>query len=145
MRNEVFCCTGVCAYVNLDFKRVNVEYARGTLNHYHTIPLLAHVAFIRFLVRVHTLVAFQMTELTKTSSRTHHIRTVSRSCEYACGFVKYQITKTLLAHITFVRFLVRVNTHVVFQSTRFTKTLLAHITLVRFLVRVNTHVSGQIG
>ena len=55
-----------------------------------------------------------------------------------------RFTKTLLAHITFVRFLVRVNTHVAFQSTRFTKTLLAHITFVRSLVRVNTHVSGQI-
>ena len=33
VRNEVFCCTGVCAYVNLDFKRVNVEYACGTLNY----------------------------------------------------------------------------------------------------------------
>ena len=33
MRNEVLVC--VCMYVNLDFKRVNVEYARGTLNYYH--------------------------------------------------------------------------------------------------------------
>ena len=45
-------------YVNLDFKRVNVEYARGTLNR----------------------------KLDDTSSRTRGIRTVSRSCEYACGF-----------------------------------------------------------
>ena len=52
-------------------------------------------------------------------------------------------TKTLLAHITFVRLLVRVNTHVVFQSTSLTKTFLAHITFMRFLVRVNTHVSFQ--
>ena len=34
-------------------------------------------------------------------------------------------------------------THVRFQSIRSTKTLLAHITLVRFLVRVNTHVDSQ--
>ena len=34
-----------------------------------------------------------------------------------------------------------VSTHVPFQTTRFTKTLLAHIALVRFLVRVNTHVA----
>ena len=32
------------------------------------------------------------------------------------------------------------STHVPSQITRYTKTLLAHITLVRFLVRVNTHV-----
>jgi hypothetical protein len=31
VRNEVLVC--VCMYVNLDFKRVNVEYARGTLNY----------------------------------------------------------------------------------------------------------------
>ena len=36
-----------------------------------------------------------------------------------------------------VRPLVRVNTHVVFQITRLTKSFIAHITLVRFLVRVN--------
>ena len=47
-------------------------------------------------------------------------------------------TKTLLAHIAFVRLLVRVNTHVRCQMTRLTKTLLAHIAFVRFLVRVNT-------
>ena len=41
-----------------------------------------------------------------------------------------RFTKTLLAHITLVRFLVRVNTHVVFQITRLTKSLLAHIALV---------------
>ena len=67
MRNEVFCCTGVCAYVNLDFKRVNVECARGTLNHYHY----------------------------DTSSRTRGIQTVSRSCEYACGFSNYQVDEKL--------------------------------------------------
>ena len=52
-------------------------------------------------------------------------------------------TKTLLAHITLVRFLVRVNTHVGFQTTRLSKTLLAHITFVRFLFRVRTHVCSQ--
>ena len=55
------------------------------------------------------------------------------------------LTKTLLANIAFVRFLVRVNTLVPFQSTRITKTLLAHITLVRFLDRVNAHASNQTG
>ena len=88
-------------YVNLDFKRVNVEYARGTLNHYHY----------------------------DTSSRTRGIQTVSRSCAYACGFSNDQLTKTLLAHITFVRFLVRVNTHVVCKSPD--QKLLAH-SILRF-------------
>ena len=41
-----------------------------------------------------------------------------------------KLTKSFIAHIAFIRFLVRVNTHVVFQSTRVTKTLLAHIALV---------------
>ena len=36
------------------------------------------------------------------------------------------------------------STHVRFQTTRLTKTSPAHITFIRFLVRVNTHVSGQI-
>ena len=63
------------------------------------------------------------------------------------ALVPFQITrcsKTLLAHITFVRFLVRVNTHVNFQLRRCTKMLLANFTFVRFLVRVNTHVDFQI-
>ncbi len=34
-------------------------------------------------------------------------------------------------------------THVLFQATRCTKTLLAHITFIRFLFRVNTHVDFQ--
>ena len=51
---------------------------------------LASFTFIRFLVRVNTLVLCQMT----------------------------RSTKTLLAHITFIRFLFRVNTHVDFQITR---------------------------
>ena len=66
------------------------------------------------------LVTFQITQIDENSSRTHRIRTVSRSCEYACDFQITRSTKTLLAHITFVRFLVRVNTHVRFQTTRLT-------------------------
>ena len=53
------------------------------------------------------------------------------------------LTKTLLAHIAFTRFLVRVNTHVSCQMTRITKSFIAHIALVRSLVRVNTHVDFQ--
>ena len=49
-------------------------------------------------------------------------------------------TKTLLAHITFVRFLVRVRTHVLCQTTRITKSFITKIALVRFLVRVNARV-----
>ena len=37
------------------------------------------------------------------------------------------------------------STHVRCQITRLTKTFLANITFIRFLVRVNTHVYGQIG
>ena len=74
-------------------------------------------------------------------SRTHHIRTVSRSCEYACAFQITRITKSFIAHITFVRFLVRVNTHVLFKAPDSRKRFLAHIAFVRFLVRVNTHVA----
>ena len=80
-----------------------------------TKTLLAHVAFIRFLVRVNTHVDFQLT----------------------------RCTKTLLANISFIRFLVRVNAHVALQSISSTKSLLAHITLIRFLVRVNAHVDFQ--
>ena len=54
-----------------------------------TKSFLAHIALVRFLVRVNTHVVLQSTRL----------------------------TKTLLAHITFVRFLVRVNTHVVFKAS----------------------------
>ena len=67
MRNEVLLYWYVCACVNLDFKRVNVEYARGTLNYSRD----------------------------DTSSRTHGIQTVSRSCEYACGFSNYQVDEKL--------------------------------------------------
>ena len=61
------------------------------------------------------VVPFKPLRLTIRSSRTHRIRTVSPSCEYAYAFSNYRSTKTLLAHITFVRFLVRVNTHVLFK------------------------------
>jgi hypothetical protein len=64
----------------------------------------------------------------------------------AAARVRFQTTrcrKSLLAHVAFVRFLSRVNTHVSFQITRFTKTLLAHITLIRFLSSVSTHVTLQ--
>ena len=50
------------------------------------------------------------------------------------------LTKLHLAHIAFLRFLVRVNTHVDFQITKLTKSFIAHIAFVRLLVRVNTHV-----
>jgi len=53
-------------------------------------------------------------------------------------FQATRCTKSFIAHIAFVRLLIRVNTHVGIQITRITKTLLAHITLVRFLVRVNS-------
>ena len=58
-------------------------------------------------------------------------------------FQSIRSSKTLLAHITFVRFLVRVNKLVRFQMIRSTKSLLAQITFVRSLVRVSTHVSDQ--
>ena len=54
-----------------------------------------------------------------------------------------RLTKTLLAHVTLIRSLVRVRTHVLFQITRITKNFIAKITLVRFLFRVNTHVPFQ--
>ena len=41
--------------------------------------------------------------------------------------------------------LVCVRTHVGSQLTRCTKSFIANSTFVRFLVRVRTHVSGQIG
>ena len=50
-----------------------------------TETLLAHITLVRFLVRVNTHVAFQIPDY-ENSSRTHRTRTVSRSCEYACGF-----------------------------------------------------------
>ena len=60
-------------------------------------------------------------------------------------FQTTRLSKTSLAHITFVRFLVRVNAHVDLQITWCTKTLLAHIAFIRSLVRVNTHMSRQLG
>jgi len=58
-------------------------------------------------------------------------------------FQTTRLTKTLLAHVAFKRFLVRVNTHVDFQITSCSTTLLANIALIRFLVRVSTHVDFQ--
>ena len=40
-------------------------------------------------------VAFQTTQIHEKLYRTHHIRTVSRSCEYACGFANDQIDEKL--------------------------------------------------
>ena len=60
--------------------------------------------------------------------------------------VDFQITrftKALLAHITFIRSLVRVNTHVDFQSTRIIKTLLAHIALVLPSLSLHSFRSGN--
>ena len=96
VRNEVFCCTGVCAYVNLDFKRVNVEYARGTLN-YSRDDTSSRTRGIRMVMYVYVNLDFKRVNVEcargtlnhyhyDTSSRTRGIRTVSRSCEYACGF-----------------------------------------------------------
>ena len=138
-----------------------------------TIPLLAHVAFKRFLVTVRTHVAFQITRCTKTllahitlvrflvRVNTHvifqSIRMTKRPLAHITlvrflvrvnthvSFQMTRLTKSFITNITFVRFLVRVNTHVLLQITRITKTLLAHITFIRFLVRVRTHMSGQIG
>ena len=92
-----------------------------------------------------THVDFQMTKLTK--SFIAHI-TFKRFLVRVNTLVPFQITrltKTLLAHIAFVRFLVRVNTHVAFQMTKLTKSFIANIAFIRFLVRVSTHVFGQLG
>ena len=59
-------------------------------------------------------------------------------------FQSIRSTKTLLAHIAFVRFLARVNKLVALQMVRLTKTLLANVTFIRSLVRVRTHVLFQI-
>ena len=50
-----------------------------------TITLLAHMALVRFLFRVNTHVLFKY-QMYEKLYRKHHIRTVSRSCEYACVF-----------------------------------------------------------
>ena len=60
---------------------------------------LAHITLVRFLVRVNTHVDFQMTRLTKTLLA-HHIRTVSPSCEYACGLSNYQNNEKRFSHIS---------------------------------------------
>ena len=59
--------------------------------------------------------AFSNVEIDENTSRTHHIHTASRSCEYARDFQITRMTKTLLANIALVRFLVPVNTHVIFK------------------------------
>ena len=102
-----------------------------------TIPLLAHITFIRFLVRVNTHVGLQIISSTKSLfAHIAFIRFLVRVRMHVV-FQTISVTIPLLANITFVRFLVRVNTHVVFQITRLTKSFIAHTTLVRFLVRVN--------
>ena len=78
----------MCAYVNLDFKRVNVECARGTLNHYH-YDTSSRKHGIRTVSRSCAYACgFSNDRVDENFSRKHHIRTVSRSCEYACAFVK---------------------------------------------------------
>ena len=59
-------------------------------------------------------------------------------------FQSIRMTKSFIAHIAFIRFLVRVNAHVPFQTIRMTKSFIAHIAFIPFLVRVNTHVDFQI-
>ena len=90
-------------------------------------------------------VFFQTMRLSKTSlAHITFVRFLVRvNTRVLCQSTR--LTKSFIAHITFVRFLVRVNTHVPFQTTRLSKTLLAHITFVRFLVRVSTHVYSQTG
>ena len=51
--------------------------------------------YTRGLMMVSTHVDFQLTRCTKTTSRTHHIRTASSSREYACGRSKYQIDENI--------------------------------------------------
>ena len=57
--------------------------------------------------------------------------------EYAS--VVLSIQHAVCGHYVTVKELM-LSTHVLFQMTRFTKTLLAHMAFVRFLVRMNTHV-----
>ena len=81
-------------------------------------------------------VTFQTTRLTKNASFTHtssFIASLVRVNTHV-DFQTISSSKTLLAHITFVRFLVRVNKLVRFQMIRSTKSLLAQITFVRSFV-----------
>ena len=90
----------MCVYVNLDFKRVNVEYAkRGTLN-YSRDDTSSRTRGIRMVMYVYVNLDFKRVNVEcargtlnhyhyDTSSRTRGIRTVSRSCEYACAFEKH--------------------------------------------------------
>ena len=96
---------------------------------------------IKELMVFSTLVVSQTTRVTKTHLA--HIALVRFLVRVNTRVFLQTISssKTLFAHITFVRFLVRVNTHVFLQTISSSKTHLAHIALVRFLVRVNTHVA----
>ena len=89
------------------------------------------------------LVPFHITKLTKSFiANIAFVRFLVRVNTHV-NFQMTRCTKTLLAHDTFIRFLVRVNTLVVFQTIRMTKSLLAHIAFIRFLFRVLTHVDFQ--
>ena len=74
---------------------------------------------------------FKCTRLRKRFSHTSHSYglLVRVNTHVLCQSTR--ITKSFIANIAFIRFLVRVNTHVPFQITRLTKTLLAHIAFVR--------------
>jgi len=85
----------MCVCVNLDFKRVNVEYARGTLNYSHD-DTSSRTRGIRMVMYVYVNLDFKRVNVEyargtlnyshdDTSSRTRGIRMVSRSCEYARG------------------------------------------------------------
>ena len=78
-------------YVNLDFKRVNVEYARGTLDYYH-YDTSSRTRGIRTVSRsCECACGFSNYQVDEKLYRRHRIHTVSRSCEYACGISKHQI------------------------------------------------------
>ena len=78
-------------YVNLDFKKVNVEYARGTLDYYH-YDTSSRPRGIRTVSRsCECACAFSNSQVDEKLYRRHRIHTVSRSCEYACGFSNDQI------------------------------------------------------
>ena len=102
-----------------------------------TKTLLAHITFVRFLVRVNTHVGFQITRMYENASRTHHIHTVSRSCEYACGLSKYQNHENA-SRTHHIRTVSRSCEYACgFQITDDENASRTHH-IVRFLVRVNT-------
>ena len=95
-------------YVNLDFKRVNVEYARGTLN-YSRDDTSSRTRGIRMVMYVYVNLDFKRVNVEyargtlnhyhyDTSSRTRGIRTVSRSCAYACGFSNDRVDENVFSH-----------------------------------------------